>query len=408
MDAQIRALREDEIDDALRANAAWFGAGASAEDMAAERKVIEPDRYFVATDGDQIVAGAGAVTFQLTVPGGVTVPCAGLTSVGTLPTHRRRGLGRALMKRQLEDARDRQAPVSYLWASEAAIYQRYGYGMGAFCGAFEIHRDQTGFVHEVPWPGRLRLVERAEALKIIPDVYERVRLTRAGMIDRPVTWLEYRFHHDEHHREKDSSPPFFAIYETGDGAEGYVTYTIKDTWSYGGPKQELTVDELVSATDEAYAALWRYCFEVDLVRKVEGWKRPIDEPLLHMLREPRALRFQVRDATWIRLVDVAAALEARRYSHEGRIVIEIDDEFAPWNDGTYELEGSPHGATCRPTGAEPDLSMRVEDLAATYLGAVSFRSLARAGRVTERGPDTLTTADAMFSSAVAPWCPWIF
>jgi predicted acetyltransferase len=408
MDAQIRTPREDEIDAVLRANAAWFGEGVSAEVMAAERKVIEPDRYFVATDGDQIVAGAGAATFQLTVPGGVTVPCAGITSVGTLPTHRRRGLGRSLMKRQIEDARDRQDPVAYLWASEAAIYQRFGYGMGSFSGSFEIRREATALLHEVATPGRLRLVDRSEAMKIIPDVYERVRLTRPGLIDRPATWLEYRFRDDEHHREKDSSPPFFAIYETGSGAEGYVSYTIKDKWSSGGPEQELTVDELISATDEAYAALWRYCFEVDLVRKVEGWKRPIDEPLLHMLLEPRALRFQVRDGTWIRLVDVAAALEARRYSHEGRIVIEIDDEFAHWNDGTYELEGGPHGATCRPTGAEPDLSMRVEDLAASYLGAVSFRSLAGAGRVVERSPDTLITADAMFSSAAAPWCPWIF
>lgn len=409
MNAEIRKLREDELEAVLRANAAWFGERFSATAADAERPTIQPDRYFVALEGDQIVAGAGAATFQLTVPGGNTLPCAGLTAVGTLPTHRRRGLGTALMKRQLEHARENGDPVSYLWASEAVIYQRFGFGLGSWAGAFRIRREATGFLREVRTSGRLRLVERDEALKLIPDVYERVRRERPGAIDRSPAWLEYRFHHqDEHHRDKDSSPPFYAIHETGNGADGYVVYSIKDLWDHGGPRQELEIDELVAATDDAHAALWRYCFDVDLVRTVTGWKRPVDEPLLHMLVEPRALNFRLRDGTWVRLVDVAGALEGRSYSHEGRVVLELDDEFAPWNDGTYELDGGPDGATCRPSSAEPDLSLRVEDLAATYLGAISFRALAAAGRVTERTPGALKTADAMFSSAVAPWCPWIF
>jgi predicted acetyltransferase len=409
MDVEIRTLREGELEPLLRANAAWFGEGFSAAGAQAERPTIEPERYFVALEGDRIVAGAGAATFELTVPGGLTVPCAGLTAVGTLPTHRRRGLGTALMKRQLEQARDREDPLSYLWASEAVIYQRFGFGLGAWAGAFRIRREATGLLRDVQASGRLRLVERDEALKLIPDVYERVRRERPGAIDRSPAWLEYRFHHrDEHHRDKDSSPPFFAIYETGNGVDGYVVYSIKDLWTHGGPNQELEIDELVAATDDAYAGLWRYCFDVDLVRTVTGWKRPFDEPLLQMLVEPRALNFRLRDGTWVRLVDVPAALEARRYSHEGRIVIEVDDGFAPWNDGTYELDGGPEGATCRPSSDEPDLSMSVEDLAATYLGAITFRALAAAGRVVERRPGALKTADAMFSSAVAPWCPWIF
>lgn len=408
MDVEIRKLRADETAAVVDANAAWFGEGLSAYQREAERSIIDPDRYFVALDGDQIVAGSGAVTFQLTVPGGISVPCAGLTAVGTLPTHRRRGLATALMERQLEDAREHEEPLSYLWASEAAIYQRFGYGLGSYSCSFDIRRDGTAFLREVERPGRMRLVERDEALKLVPDVYERVRPSRPGMIDRPAPWLDYRFPHQDQNRANDTSPPFFAIHETSDGVDGYVVYTIKDKWTSGGPELELDVDELLGVTREADAALWEYSFGIDLVRKVEGWKRPVDEPLLAMLLEPRALRFQIRDGTWVRLVDVPAALEGRRYSHEGRIVIEVDDGFAPWNDATYELDGGPHGATCRPSGAEPDLSMRVEDLGAAYLGAVSFRTLARAGRAIERSSGALTTADAMFSSSVAPWCPWIF
>lgn len=408
MDVEIRALREDEVDKLLRAAATAFGEGVSDEELAVERPVIEADRALIAVEGDAILASTLAATFQLTVPGVSFVPCAGITLVATLPTHRRRGLSRALVKRQIEDLRERGDPVAYLWASEAAIYQRYGYGTGAMAGIFEIRRDKTGFMREIETPGRIRIAEKDEALKVIGEIYERVRPSRPGMIDRPEAWAEYRFHHDEHHPEKDMSPPFFAIYETSEGAQGTVSYTIKDTWTHEGPNQELEIDELLWTTDDAYAALWRYCFDIDLVGTIKGWKRPLDEPLLHMLAEPRALRFQIRDGTWLRLVDVAAALEARRYSHEGRVVLEVDDELAPWNDATYALEGGPDGATCRPTGVEPDLSMRVEDLAAAYLGAVSFRTLAAAGRVVERRPGKLTTADAMFSSAVAPWCPWIF
>ena len=392
----------------FRADATAFGEGISDEHLAMERRVLEPERALVAVDGDRVVASTVAASFQLTVPGGLFVPCAGVTSVATLPTHRRRGISRELMRRQLEDLHERGDPVAYLWASEAAIYQRYGYGTGALAGTFRIRREHTGFLRDFETSGRIRLADRDEALKVIGEVYERIRQQRPGMIDRPGAWPEYRFHHDERHRDKGQSPPFFAIYETPEGAQGTVSYKIKDIWTGEGPNQEMEIDELLAATDDAYAALWRYCFEVDLVRTVTGWKRPIDEPLLHMLLEPRALRFQIRDGTWLRLVDVAAALEARRYSHEGRVVLEIRDDTAAWNDGTYELDAGPEGATCQPTGAAPDLSMRIEDLGSTYLGAVSFRALAAAGRITERNPGALRSADAMFSSAVAPWCPWIF
>lgn len=408
MDIELRRLREGELDAMIRTGATAFGEGITEDELAMERGVIETDRALVAVEGEAIVASAVAATFQLTVPGGAAVPCAGITLVATLPTHRRRGLSRTLMTRQLEDLRERGDPFAYLWASEAAIYQRYGYGTGAMVAAFKIPRGGMVFLREIETPGRVRLAERDEALKVIPEIYERIRPTRPGMIDRPGPWLEYRFHHDEHHREKGKSPPFFAIYETDEGPQGHLSYTIKERWSHGGPDHELEVDELLAVTDDAYAALWRYSFEVDLVGTVNGWKRPVDEPLLHMLAEPRALRFQLRDGTWLRIVDVPAALEARRYSHEGRVVLEVRDDFAPWNAGTYELEAERGGASCRRTDAEPGLSMQVDDLASAFLGAVPFRALAAAGRVTERSPGALTTADAMFSSPVAPWCPWIF
>ena len=407
METEVRAVREGELEAFFRMTSAAFSDSLSTEEVELASKVLDPERVLVATEGDAFVAGTASVPFQLTVPGGRTLACAGISAVGTLPTHRRRGLSAALMRRQLEDVHGLGEPLAYLWASEGAIYQRFGYGLGSYSAAFRIPRERTAFLRELEPAGRVRLLEREDALKVIPEVYERVRPTRPGMTDRSADWLAYWMRHDEaHHRRKD--PWFFAIHETAEGVQGYAVYSVKEVWEEALPENELEVIELVAATDDAYAALWRFCFGVDLVRLIKGWKRPIDEPLMHMLLEPRALHFQVRDGTWVRLVDVAAALEGRTYAREGGLVLEVRDDLAPWNQGTYELDAGSDGATCKRTDAEPQLSMRVEDLAAAYLGTVPMRALATAGRVVAHDPDALKTADAMFASPVAPWCPWIF
>jgi predicted acetyltransferase len=168
------------------------------------------------------------------------------------------------------------------------------------------------------------------------------------------------------------------------------------------------LEELVTATDEAYAALWRYCFEVDLVGHVRGEGRPVDEALLYMLAEPRALRFTIRDGAWLRIVDLPEAVRARRYATDDRLVLEVRDEAAPWNEGAWLLEGGPDGATCQRSRREPDLILDTSSLASSYLGTVSFTRLARAGRVSETGTDVLQRADAMFASEREPWCPHVF
>ena len=408
MDVQIRPLAEGELDAMMLANLASFGEEVVPERLEIARRAYELDRILVAADAGEIVSGVAAASFQMTVPGGIAIPCAGVTAVGTLPTHRRRGIARDLLVRQLGDIRERGESIAALWASEAAIYQRFGYGIASYACAFSIKTLRSVFVRDLPVGGRVRLAERDAALKVIPDVYDRVRPTRPGMPDRPAPWLESRFWDGPQNREG-AGPLFFAIHEGADGPDGYVAYRVKEHWSLsGGPESELHIEELMAATDEAYATLWRYCLDVDLIATVEGWKRPPDEPLVAMLAEPRALGLQIRDGAWIRLVDVEAALAARRYSHEGRLVVRVHDPTTDWNDGTFEVEGGPDGATCRRTDGEADLEMQADDLASAYLGTLSFRRMASAGRVRELRPGMLTTADALFSSAVAPWTPWIF
>jgi predicted acetyltransferase len=408
VDVEIRPVGIDLVEDVMQMLSSAFGEPLLPDDLELERPIFETSRNLVAFDGETMVGSTAAAPFEITLSGGPIVPCAGITSIGVLPTHRRRGIMRALLRRQVDELHDQGTPLAYLWASEAAIYQRFGYGVGALAGAFEIRRQGTTFLHPVQPEGRYRLIERDEALKSFTTVYDRVRPARPGMLARDDVWTKIALRPHEHGRGG-GGRQFYVLYETPGGPDGYVTYRIREGWSHNdGPDHTMEIEEMMAATDDAYAALWRYCFEVDLVRHVRGWKRPADEPLLFMLAEPRALGWQVRDGTWLRLVQVGPALEARRYGREERLVLEVRDAFCDWNQGSWELEGGRDGASCRRTDTEPDLALDVGTLACAYLGAVPIRTLARAGRVEERTAGAVGRADAMFASDVAPWCPHIF
>lgn len=407
MDIEIRPIGLDRFEDAMRMLGTSFGEELNRNELHDERPIFETGRNLAAFDGDAIVGHATAYPMELTVPGGA-LPVAGITSVGVLPTHRRRGIGRRLMRTQLDELHEAGTPLAHLWASETVIYQRFGYGIGSLSMAFEIRREDTAYLVPFQPRGRTRMLERDEALKTIPGVYDAVRRGRPGMPDRDEHWTRARFRDDPSARDG-AGPLFFVAYETGEGVQGHLAYRVKEAWDHRtGPGHRLDVEELMATTTDAYMALWRYCFDADLIRTVEGWKRPVDEPLLYMLANPRGLGVRVRDGTWVRLVDVSTALEGRTYGTEGRLILDLRDEFCSWNEGRWELEAHPEGATCRLTTKEPDLVLGAGELASMYLGAVPPRALARAGRVEERSPGVLATADAMFASDVAPWCPYIF
>jgi predicted acetyltransferase len=407
VDIEIRSIGLDRFEEAMRMLAASFGEDMSRQELEDERPIFEASRNLAAFDGDTIVGHASAYPTELTVPGGA-LPAAGITSVGVLPTHRRRGIATTLMRTQLDELHEAGTPLAHLWASETLIYQRFGYGIGSLTMALEIRREDTAYLLPVRPRGRTRLVDRDEGLKVIPTMYDAVLPSRPGMPERDENWTRARFRDEERSREGASSL-FFVVYETDGGVEGHVVYRVKEAWDLRtGPGHTLRIEELMTTTVDAYGALWRYCFDVDLVRSVEGWKRPVDEPLLYMLANPRGLGVRVRDGTWLRLVEAPAALEGRTYGMADRLVLDLHDGFCPWNEGRWELEAGPQGAACRSTSSEPDLVLGAGELASMYLGAVSASALARAGRIEERTAGALRTADAMFASGLAPWCPYIF
>ena len=405
MDIRVRTISEGEFEAYCHAVEVAFSGSSTPEEVERERSVAELDRCFAALDDDEIVGTAAAFSYRMLVPGGAELRVAGVTAVGVKPSHRRQGINTALMRGLLEQSREREEPLAALFASEGGIYGRFGYGLASFFCSIDLETERSEFVRGFGPTGRVRLRTKEDAIPAMLAVYEVSRLARPGTIALDQTWLEYRLH--DHGPDKEA-PHFFAIHEGEDGIDAYAVYKVKHEWPGSVPQLELTVHDVQATTPQAYADIWRFLLDVDLVHRVRAWDRPPDEPLLHLLAEPRRLRLTVKDGLWLRLVDVPAALSGRGYAAEGRVVLEVSDRSCPWNDGRYALEAGPDGATCLPTHEEPDVACTVNDLGAVYLGGTTFRQLHRANQVAEERPGALERADALFASDAAPWCPFTF
>ena len=193
------------------------------------------------------------------------------------------------------------------------------------------------------------------------------------------------------------------------GVDGYALYATKQEWEGRVSASTVIVRELVAKTAEAKSRLWRYLLDLDLMKTVNVYFAGIDDPLLHLLAEPRAAKATLKDNLWVRLVDVPAALAARAYSTDVDVVLEVDDTFCPWNAGRYRLIGGLDGATCEPTTDAADLGVHVGDLGAAYLGGTTLVARAAAGHVTELRSGALGPASLAFTwPGAAPYAPLVF
>lgn len=403
-DIELLPITKEEIPAFARTFGVSFGWDADDEsDMAFWEWMQGLGRTLAAFDNGRIVATAGIIGFQLTLPGGTQVPAGGVTAISVLPTHRRRGILREIMRRQIDDMRERGEAAGILWASESVIYGRFGYGLATSQADLNIKRPYTAFSRVRVAPGSVRLLETDEAKTLLPDIYDRFRQGVPGQVDRVSSWWDDFFRDNPQHR-RGGSKRYYAVYQDGDG-EGYAAYRLKSEWPGGIPGATAQVADLVTTGPGAYTALWRYLLDLDLVDTVSIHGRPLDEPLRWMLADPRRLRFEdVGDAIWLRVVDIPKALEGRSYMVDGTVRLRISDPFWPDNDGTYRLEGGPAGATCCRTDEDADMALDVADLGAAFLGGTPLSVLATAGRVEELRVGSLRLADAMFASDVAPWC----
>ena len=330
---EIRRCTKDELRPFFATVESVFGFQPSEEDYKALERILDMDRTLGAFDDDVMVGGGAAFSFSLTVPGG-EVPTAGVTLVGVLPSHRRKGVLTSLMRRQLDDIREGGEPLAALWASEGGIYGRFGYGIASRHAEIDIERDRAAFLEPTRPEGRIRLLDHAETMKVVPSLYERVRAGIPGTFRRSTDWWEgHRLHDPEKGRE--GSPLQRAVWEHEGDAQAYVLYRLHSDWRESMPASWLEVVEVMAATPLAVREIWRFVFGVDLVVRIRAWMLSQDDPLFDMVAEPRRLRFRLKDGLYIRLVDLAAALEARSYRGSGALVFELGDAICPWNEGRW-------------------------------------------------------------------------
>lgn len=408
-DLVLRPITAAEYPDYLRAESAGFGEFVGPRTVDAERTVVEYDRTIAGFDGDHLVATTSAYSFELTVPGGATVAAAGVTGVTVASTHRRRGILRSMMRRQLDDAGERGDVAAVLYASVASIYGRFGYGLASQFQSVEIDTREGAFQAEAP-PRTLRMLRKEDARAKVAELYDAYRPTVAGSVSRSESW--WRIVLGDERQWKGGGPLFVVVAEPlDDDPGGYVLFELEEMGE--GMLKKLVVRELHAATVETEAALWRFCLDHDLARRVVAPSRPLDDPLRWRLADPRQLRVTSQsDHLWLRLLDVAGGLGARSYRCDGAITFELADAFCPSLAGTYRLETSGGEGHCDRlpegwgvgSGSEVDLRLSVAELGALYLGGIDASTLARAGRLTELRPGALARADALFASDRLPYC----
>lgn len=393
-----------EADDAAfeRARGLAYGgsvAAASPEPLAAA--VREHDRGLVAIDGDEVVATSLGYSFDMSVPGdGSHLATAGFAGVSVVPTHRRQGILRRLMRHNLDSAHERGEPLSVLWPSESPIYRRFGYGAATAAVSWELPRHRTELIAGLTVePRRVRILppDPSKVVEAIAPVHDEVRRRRPGMLGRNPGWWHRR-------TANATSSHVWVVADGPDGTEGYASYSVRSSWQADGPANVLQVGELAATTTAAEVALWQYLFGVDLVRTITAWGRPPDDALPHLLADSRRMQRRVAEGAWVRLVDVATALAGRRYRAGVDLVIEVKDDFCPWNEGRWRVQAGPSvPAECSASTEPADVTLDVADLAAAYLGGTSLWALAQAGLVVEHTPGAVEEADRAFSWAPAPW-----
>ena len=396
MAIEFRTCEPAELAAALTPIWHYFGRGASEEDAEKLSRVLPIERVHVAVEDGKVVGGAGAYRFGTTVPGGARVPTAGVMAVGVLPTHRRRGSLNGLMRKEIDDIHEWGEPLATLYASEGAIYRRYGYGPASISGDISLPRAWASFFDVAASEGRARLVTPEEALDLFPPIYERVSAETPGMLSRSPRrlaggpWMKGEL--------------FLAVLEIAGRPEAYAMYSIEFDMTHGISHSVLQVREALGATPQATREIWRFILDLDWVERVKASFLPPDHPLFLLLTEPRRMEYLAGEALWCRLVDVGAALAARSYGAGDPVVLDLADEYCTWNEGRWEVSAD----GVEETKATPDLRLGVDMLGSVYLGGFTFADLARAGRVEESRDGGIARADALFGTDRHPWCPEIF
>ena len=373
-----------------------FGGPPQRDPVVAEQgsKLFPLDRTIVAVEGDRLVGHTKDTTMTLTVPGRRTVEVSGVAAVAVAPTHRRRGILRAMYTELHRRTEAAGLPLTIFTASEGGIYRRFGYGPAVVEQDITVDRRFAEFLPTAPDPGGVELTSLDDAITLMPGIYDRWQRLVPGAQARPhAAWLIELV-------GSGGQAALFALTHP----DGYALYR----YDRSDP-HNLTAEvvELRAITAEAHAALWRALLGLDLTRTVTA-RISGDDPLPHLLTDSRLVRTISRhDGLWLRLMDVPAALSARGYESDLDIVLAVDDPFRDAG-GTFALRARDGHAECEPTTRTPDIELGIDVLGSLYLGAYSARTFAAANRLHARNSRAIADLDRAFRAEREPVLGWFF
>jgi predicted acetyltransferase len=398
MESEIRAARPEEMEEFRRiaSTALVLSLGAL--------EGLRPEWTLCAFENGKLATSYAAWPLTMRFNGEGT-PVAGVTMVGTLPIYRRRGYLRRITASHFELLHERgEQPIAILYASRVAIYQRYGYAVVSTHHSYNLDPRYLEFPLARPVPGTFREVGDDE-FGLLVDLYRRFRAERTAYIHRGRAMWEAGV----------LAPPpaggslSKVVYEEAGEPLGYVVYTVEPQQDAGpGPNHRLSIRDLVWLTASAYQAAWNCFANMDLVSNIIWGRVPGDDPLPHLLLEPRRLRLTSSDGILARIVDVERALPRRRYGEEGVLTFEILDDLCPWNCGRWKLETSAAGAAISRTSEEPQLVMPISTLAMLVFGQIRATEAARMERLDVLKHNALPLWDGVMRTAYRPFCADMF
>lgn len=400
---ELRAVTDEEFPAWARSVGLNFAEEPSPRRIERLRRLIEVERAFAVFDGDRVVANSGAFTFDVSLPGGSSRGCAGVTTVGVASDWRRRGLLNRMMRAMLDQARDRGEPFAALYASEATIYGRFGFAIAA--PHVEIVVDTVRCRIERPvGTDDVALVDVPTAVASFPSIYDAARRQRGGMMSWSQRWWRTVLEDDDPDTRDGYSPRFLALVPD----RGFATYRWKEHFEHMTPMGDVEITELVATDPEAESALWEFVFGIDLTVKVRSFMRPPDDALLYLVDNRALVHDRGSEHLYLRLVDLPAALTSRAYSADGDVTFSVTDATCPWNAGSWRLVASDGTATCEKVDGHGEVALDVAELASITLGGVKLDHLVRARRAEVRRPEAVLRVDRMFAVERAPWNPFEF